>query len=190
MKFLINTFLFSLTLIILGSCENDLSKVKEIEKKQKGEVEITKGAQIIYSDSAHVKAKLNAAIIYHFKTATPYYEMPQGIEVLFFDKDLKQTTKVTSKYAIQRENQKIIQLKKEVVATNAEGSTFESEELIWDENTKKFYSNLPVTITLNKGLPTQKIINGPGFWANEDFSYYEIRQGSGVFNFKGDGISQ
>jgi LPS export ABC transporter protein LptC len=114
--------------------------------------------------------------------------MPKGIEVLLFDKNLKQTTKVTSKYAIQRENEKVVQLKKNVVATNAEGSTFESEELIWDENTKKFYSNLPVTITLNKGLPTQKIIHGPGFWANEDFSYYEIRQGSGVFNFKGDAI--
>ncbi|MBC7655258.1 MAG: LPS export ABC transporter periplasmic protein LptC [Oligoflexus sp.] len=190
MRSLTNIFIFSLTLMIFASCENDLSKVKEIEKKQKGEVEITKGAEIIYSDSAYVKAKLTTPILYHYKTATPYYEMPKGIEILFFDKNLKQTTKVTSKYAIQRENQKIIQLKKNVVVVNAEGSTFESEELIWDENTKKFYSNLPVTITLNKGLPTQKIINGPGFWANEDFSYYEIKQGSGVFNFKGNGISE
>jgi LPS export ABC transporter protein LptC len=190
MKIAFNTFLFSLTLILFTACENDLSKVKEIELKQKGDVEITKGAQIIYSDSAYVKAKLNTPLLYHYKTAAPYYEMPKGIEVLLFDKNLKQTTKVTSKYAIQRENEKVVQLKKNVVATNAEGSTFESEELIWDENTKKFYSNLPVTITLNKGLPTQKIIHGPGFWANEDFSYYEIRQGSGVFNFKGDAISQ
>jgi hypothetical protein len=73
MKIAFNTFLFSLTLILFTACENDLSKVKEIELKQKGDVEITKGAQIIYSDSAYVKAKLNTPLLYHYKTAAPYY---------------------------------------------------------------------------------------------------------------------
>jgi LPS export ABC transporter protein LptC len=163
----------------MAACgENDLSKVKEIELKQKGEVEITKVAEIIFSDSTHVKAKINTPILYHHKTTTPFYEMPKGIEILFYDKDLKQTSKVTSEYAIRRESQKIVELKKNVVATNAEGSTFKSEELIWDENLKRFYSNQLVTINTGKDQ-----ITGPGFWANEDFSYYEIKQGSGSFRF-------
>jgi hypothetical protein len=45
-------------LAVFTACENDLSKVKAIELKQKGEVEITKQAEIIYSDSAKVKARL------------------------------------------------------------------------------------------------------------------------------------
>ncbi|HEX7366311.1 MAG TPA: LPS export ABC transporter periplasmic protein LptC [Pelobium sp.] len=171
---------------IFTACEgNDLKKVKEIELKQKGEVEITKGAEIIYSDSAHVKAKLTTPILYNHKTSNPYYEMPKGIKVVFFDKDLKPTSTVVSDYAIRKENQRIVELKKNVVATNAEGKTFKSDELIWDENLKRFYSNKLVTINTDGNL-----ITGPGFWSNEDFSYYEIKQGTGTFNFKGDGLNQ
>jgi len=181
MKFKLPFCFFLIFCSVFVSCQNDLSKVKEIELKQKEDVEITKGAEIIYSDSAHVKAKLTAPILYNHKTSNPYYEMPKGIVVVFYDKQLKQTSKVTSDYAIRKENQNIVELKKNVVATNAEGKTFKSEELIWDENQKRFYSNKLVTIDTNGNL-----ITGPGFWSNEDFSYYEIRQGSGTFNFKDD----
>lgn len=170
-----------LGVLFFTSCEDDLSKVKEIEMKQ-NDVEVTKGAEFIYSDSAHVKAKLKTPILYNHKTAEkPYMEMPKGIEVIFFDKDLKQTSKVTSDYAIRRESEKIVELRKNVVATNAEGKTFKSEELIWDENLKRFYSNKIVTI--NTGTD---IISGPNFWSNEDFSYYEINQGTADFQLKGN----
>ncbi len=166
----------------LAACENDLSKVKEIALKQKEEIEITKGAEIIYSDSARVKAKLTTPILYNHKTSTnPFYEMPNGIVVIFYDDKLKQTSKVTSEYAIRKENEKIVELKKNVVATNAEGKTFKSEELIWDENLKRFYSNRVVTITTDKAT-----ISGTSFWATEDFSYYEIKQGAGPIQFNQD----
>jgi LPS export ABC transporter protein LptC len=107
--------------------------------------------------------------------------MPQGIEVVFFDENLKQTSKVTSDYAIRKENQKIVELQRNVVAVNAEGRTFKSEELIWDENLKRFYSNKVVTIITDKAT-----ISGTSFWATEDFSYYEIKQGAGPIQFNGD----
>lgn len=173
--------LFFCSAFVFTACENDLSKVKEIELKQKEDIEITKGAEIIYSDSAYVKAKLKTPILYNHKSSTPYMEMPKGIEVTFYDRNLQQTSKVTSDYAIRKESQKIVELKKNVVATNAEGKTFKSDELIWDENLKKFYSNKLVTINTGGNL-----ITGPGFWSNEDFSYYEIKQGAGIFNFKDD----
>nr|WP_294897385.1 LPS export ABC transporter periplasmic protein LptC [uncultured Pedobacter sp.] len=187
MKFKLLSYGFILGCFIsLSSCgESDLKKAKEIALKQKEDIEITKGAEIIYSDSAHVKARLTTPILYNHKTSNPYYEMPKGIKVVFFDKDLKQTSTVTSDYAIRRENQKIVELRKNVVATNAEGKTFKSDELIWDENLKRFYSNKLVTINTGGNL-----ITGPGFWSNEDFSYYEIKQGSGTFNFKGDALNQ
>lgn len=177
-KSALNIFLLASSLFLFAACENDLSKVKAIEIKQKGEVEITKQAEIIYSDSAKVRAKLKTPILYNHKTSTPYYEMPKGIEVIFYDANLKQTSKVTSDYAIRKENQKVVELKKNVVAVNAEGRTFKSEELIWDENLKKFYSNKVVTINTDKAT-----ISGTSFWATEDFSYYEIKQGAGPIQF-------
>lgn len=172
--------------VFLAGCENDLNSVRAIELRQQGEVEFTREAEIIYSDSARVKAKLKTPELYNHKTKDPYYEMPKGIEIIFFDEFQNQTSKVTSEYAIRKENQKIVELRKNVVATNAEGKTFKSEELIWDENLKRFYSNKFVTIQ----APNQDAFYGPGFWANEDFSYYEITQGTGIITLKEDLIGQ
>lgn len=171
--------------VIFTACKNDLKKIKELELKQKGEVEITKQAEIIYSDSARVKAKIKTPILYHYKTTLPYYEMPKGIEVIFYDDNLNQTSKVTSDYAIRKENQKIVELRKNVVATNNKGETFKSEELIWDENQKRFYSNLLVSVITDKAT-----ISGTSFWAKEDFSYYEIKQGAGPIQFNQDFTKQ
>jgi LPS export ABC transporter protein LptC len=169
---------FFVVFTILTGCENDLSSVRAIELRQQGEVEFTKEAEIIYSDSARVKAKLKAPQLFNHKTKDPYYEMPKGIEVIFFDAFQKQTSKVTSEYAIRKENQRTIELRKNVIAVNNKGETFRSEELIWDENQKRFYSNKVVNISTNKAT-----ISGTSFWATEDFSYYEIVHGAGPIQF-------
>ena len=67
------------------------------------------------------------------------------------------------------------------MATNNKGETFKSEELIWDENQKRVYSNLLVSIITDKAT-----ISGTSFWAKEDFSYYEIKQGAGPIQFNQD----
>jgi len=166
---------------VLACSDGDLNRAREIALKQEVQVETTNGAEIIYSDSAKVKAKLKAPVLLHFKAKNPYYEMPKGIDVTFYDENLKVTSTVVSDYAIRRENEKSVELRKNVVAKNAEGKTFKSEELIWDENTKKFFSNKLVTI-----ITEQATISGTSFWALEDFSYYEIKQGSGPIQFNTD----
>lgn len=178
------TFLCCLLIFALFACESDLNRAKEIALQQKVPVETTIGAEIIYSDSAKVKAKLKAPILLHYKSNTPYYEMPKGIDVVFYDENLKPTSTVTSDFAIRRENEKVVELRNNVVAKNAEGKVFKSEELFWDENTKKFYSNQLVTI-----ITESATISGTSFWALEDFSYYEIKQGSGPIQFNEDNIA-
>ena len=174
-------FSFSLVLaglFLMSACENDL---KDVEKVSSRKVDIpidrSYGVQVLYSDSAIVKAKLTAAQIDHYKTKDPYFEMTKGVTVLFFDENQKETSRVTSDYAIQRENEKIVELRKNVVATNVKGETFKSDELIWDENKKRFHSDKVVSITTKS-----QTIYGTSFWANEGFTYYEINQGSGNFN--------
>ena len=173
---------FLCCLFCVAACgSGDLKNVDKITLLDTVQVDSTKGAEIIYSDSAKVKAKLKAPILLYFKTTKPYYEMPEGINVVFYDENLKPSTTVVSDYALRRENEKTVELRKNVVAKNAEGKTFKSEELIWDENTKKFYSNTLVTIETG-----QANISGTSFWALEDFSYYEIKQGAGPIQFNAD----
>ncbi len=168
-------------LLLLGSCENDLKEVERISnQKIEDPVDVSYGVKVIYSDSSVVKAQLTTPKMLHFNTKDPYYEFPEGGVLIMYDSLRKETQRVRSRYAIQRVNSGITELRKNVVATRADGMTLESEELIWDENQKRFYSNLPVTITIN-----DQVSYGTSFWAREDFSYFEITSQTGDFKFDG-----
>lgn len=167
-------------LFSLSACENDLKEVERISsQKIEDPVDISFGVTVIYSDSAVVKAKLTSPEMKHFNTKEPYYEFPQGGLLILFDKEGVETERVISDYAIQRENTGITELRKNVVVTRADGLIIKSDELIWDENQKIFYSDLPVTL-IREGTEQ----HGTSFWANEDFSLVEATSLVGDFNLK------
>lgn len=171
-------FIFALLVVFGSSCENDLKDVERISSKSVTlPVDKSYGVQIIYSDSAVVKGKLITPELLHYKTSRPYYEMPKGVTIIMYDKNRHQTSNVKADYAIRRENEKIVELRKNVVAVNEDGKTFRSDELIWDENLRRFYSNKLVSITTKS-----QTIYGTSFWSNESFTYYEIKQSTGNFD--------
>jgi len=173
---------FYVGIILLFACENDLRKVEQLSaKKLSVPVDKSTGVEIIYSDSAIVKAKLITPELLNFKTDKPYIEMNKGVTVIFYDQNQQESSRVKADYAIRRERENIVELKRNVVATNIKGETFKSDELIWDETKKRFYSNKLVSITSN-----QNILYGTSFWANEDFSYYEIVQSTGDLRLTGE----
>lgn len=174
----IAAFIFILS---FSACENDLKEVERVSnQKTEDPVDISYGVKVLYSDSAVVKAQLTTPKMLHFNTENPYYEFPQGGLLIMYDSTRTETQRVKSDYAIQRVNTGITELRKNVVATRADGMTLKSEELIWDENEKRFYSNLPVTIIINN-----QVSYGTSFWAKEDFSYFEITSQTGNFEFSG-----
>jgi hypothetical protein len=147
------------------ACENNLRDVEKISaKKLIVPVDKSTGVEIIYSDSAHVKAKLITPELLSFKTEKPYIEMRKGVTVIFFDQNRQETSRVRSDYSIRRERE-----------------TFKSDELIWDETQKRFFSNKLVSIASK-----DNILYGTSFWANEDFSYYEIVQSTGDLRLTGE----
>lgn len=167
--------------VIFSSCEeNDLKKIKEISSREvTSPVQRTTGVEVIYSDSAKVKAKLNAPLMLEYKQAKdPYTEMPKGVHVIFYDAQLNVSSTVVSDYAIRHENAKVIELDKNVVATNAKGDTFKSDQLIWNETTRAVISEKPVTIITTDG----SVINGASLVTNEKFDPWNITQTTGKFH--------
>lgn len=162
-------------IVLQFACENNLREVEKISaKKLIVPVDKSTGVEIIYSDSAHVKAKLITPEFLNFKTEKPYIEMRKGVTVIFFDQNQQESSRVRSDYAIRRERENRVELRRNVVVTTIKGETFKSDELIWDETKKRFFSNKLVSITSKDNA-----LHGTSFWANEDFSYYEIVQSTG-----------
>jgi LPS export ABC transporter protein LptC len=173
---------FFIGIALQYSCENNLRDVEKISaKKLIVPVDKSTGVEIIYSDSAHVKAKLITPELLNFKTEKPYIEMRKGVTVIFFDQYQQESSRVKSDYAIRRERENRVELKRNVVVTNIKGETFKSDELIWDESKKRFFSNKLVSITSK-----DNVLHGTSFWANEDFSYYEIVQSTGDLRLTGE----
>lgn len=159
-------------LFLFSSCGgDDLKKVSSIAaNKVTLSKDRTYGAEVIYSDSAKVKAKGYAPI---FDKVTPsagaiYSEMPKGVKIYFYDELLRTKGSITSDYAINKETERITIFKKNVVVVT-DNMTFTTEELTWDEN-KREYRSPAGTVTTKDG----NVLTGTSFTAPQDFSTYSI----------------
>lgn len=172
--------LFGLSVLLFcSSCENDLKEVERIAAKARSvQVDKSTGVEIIYSDSAVVKAKVIAPKLDHYKTQSPYYEMPAGVTIIFFDENQKESSRIVSDYAIQHQVSEVFEMRKNVVGTSVKGDVFKSDELIWDrKRTYPIYSTKLVNIT----QPNGNIVFGNGFQSDQNFKHWELTDASGNF---------
>jgi len=172
-----NFFVFVLTICLSLSCSNDLKDIQALTPDELANTEWAKNVEILYSDSAIVRLRLNAPIMLNKQEQQkPKREFPDGISVDFFDANQFQTSELTAKYAEYLELQKYIVLKDSIVLWNYKNEQLETEELIWDEKDGRIYSNKFVKIT----TPTEVIL-GYGFSSNMEFTAWEIDSVSGIF---------
>ncbi len=153
------------------ACENDLAKVEQVIPKEMANVEVAKGVELIYSDSAVVRVKIKSdkMLTHSQKGKQVKQEFPEGIAVDFFSERQRVQSRLTARYAVRFEKRDEIEIRDSVVWASAKPETLETEELIWDEKNKKVYSNRFVKITT-----ATDVIYGYGFEANEDFTKWKI----------------
>jgi LPS export ABC transporter protein LptC len=166
--------------LLFSACENSLNDIKKIASKEENRpISRSTGVDVIYSDSAKVKAHLTAPLMISYEdTPKPYKEMTKGIKIIFYDANLKETGNIVSDRAIQRDKENIMEFHKNVVATNAQGQIFKSDELIYDMTAKKMHSSKPVEII----SPNGDVVDGIGFDSNETFYPWHIDHMTGVFH--------
>lgn len=171
---------------VLQACSgDDLKNVSTVStKKITLSTDRTEGVEIIYSDSARVKGRGLAPILDKITPSSggSYEEMPKGVTIYFFDPKGNPTGNLVCEYAIRKEAELKTTFKKNVIVKNEKGDTFKSEELIWDEGRKLFFSTQRVYVTTPEG----NNVDGIDFEAPQDFSSYKLKQGSGQVNVKED----
>lgn len=141
-------------------------------------IETAKDVEIIYSDSALVRVKIQGpTMLYHVNTREPKQEFPDGVKVDFFGPDGKVTGILTGKYGIRHESKGMVIVQDSVVWQSVNDERLETEELIWDEKKQKIYNHK--FVVFRKG---PEIIYGHGFEATQDFKYYNVKAISGIKN--------
>ena len=125
------TLLSFLTLFFL-SCNNDFLEIKEINNINDLPVGIAENINLVYTDSARVKAILKSPLNKDFTNLKfPYSEFPNGVKITFFDAN-KNETFVTSNYAVTYNKTNIVDLVGNVLIELSDGSVLKTSQLFWD----------------------------------------------------------
>jgi LPS export ABC transporter protein LptC len=162
--------------IMFVSCENDIQKVKEFANIQNQPRITAENFETIYSDSTVIRYKLNTPKLFYREDADPpYVEYPVGVHIEKYDQKMNITASIRADYAKFFTKEKQWEAKNNVIAINSSGDTLKTEQLSWDENKGKIYSDEFVKI-----IRADQIITGIGLEANQDFSIWKIKNPKGT----------
>ncbi len=152
------------------ACENDPADIEALTDLMKTNIERAEEVQILYSDSAKLKVQIQGPVMLNYlDKVEPKQEFPEGVKVVFFDPSGEVSSTLTSKYAVRFERKNQVVVQDSVVWKSVKGEQLDTEELIWDEQQQRVYTQKFVVITR-----PDEIIYGHGFEANQDFTNAKI----------------
>ena len=149
--------------------KTSLDAVKQLVREKNAPGEIAYDVEFIFSDSAKVKAKITAPKMEVFSRGDAYALLPDGLEIIFYDKNLHPNAYCYANYGIRKIREKMVTLRDSVVVVNIKGDTLKTEELIWDERQNLVFSKKFVTVRTK-----DEIIKSEGFESDPAFSYYKF----------------
>lgn len=156
---------------LFTSCVNKTSDIEDLLEKMEVGKEFAEEVEILYSDSAIVRAKIVAPVmVMDLDRNTESQEFPKGVVVDFFDDFQKVSSNLSGLYAIRYIRKGQVVVRDSVVWQSVSGDKLETQELIWDEKAEKIYSDKFVVIS----RPSE-IIYGHGFEAGQDFTNARIK---------------
>ena len=168
-------FRSGLLLLLAGwlpvACENDLAEVNRFVDERETQQEVAHDVQMYYSDSAEVHVRVRApTLIRHLDKLKPRQEFIDGVQVDFLGARESVHSQLTAKYALRFEKDNQVIMRDSVVWLSGSGEQLETEELIWEEQTGRVYSNKFVVIRR-----PNEIVYGYGFESDQDFSFARIK---------------
>jgi len=148
---------WTLALVLLASCENDINEVRALDTKN---VNVEKGTMInaFMSTEGKLKANLTAPVMTRSSTDSNMTEFPQTLRVyLYNDSGSQVTTYIFAKYGRYVGSRNLIFLKDSVVIYNTNKDTLRTAELYWNQNTNKMYTSK--TVWVHRIFPTEQYIH-------------------------------
>lgn len=168
--------------ILFFSCKTDIEMINALTEREQVPSVVAKNIEILYTENGKIKIRITAPESHYFQFAEePYNEFPLGIEVNNFTDSLTIDSKLTANYAIYYENKKLWNARYNVVAQNSKGEVLNTEQLFWDEQAKRIYSNDMVKVTRG-----EDVLFGEGFESDENFEDWVIKKPTGTMYVEED----
>lgn len=141
----------------------------------------------VYVEDLSVVMSQNGRRSYHFTAPLlegyslarePYREFRKGLKITTYQNDslTKVDAVLTANYGIYYENRELWEAKGNVVVEKSDGKTLYTQQLFWNAQTKKIYSNVDSKIVQNDG---RDVFIGEGFESDEEFKDWRFRRMKG-----------
>lgn len=164
--------------LINFSCNQ--KEIDSIPSVYDGPISIMKEVYLVNSDSGKITTILIADKQMEYISGN--MEFPKGIEIVFLNETGNIKSKITANKGFYNKKENLYYGKEDVNFENFENNQkLSSEELFWNPNSKKIFTNVFVVIK-----DDQRIIRGTGFESDETFSNYKIFNSHGEMPIPGD----
>ena len=166
-----NTAIFYLTIVVFFSCSKNFKKNPLLEYEGKYPDESAKDIEIMISDSGIINFILYAPIMNKYGGENSYIDFPKGITIVSY-MDGEKHSILTADYAISQDYPQRMEATKNVVIVDLDKKeSIKTEQLIWDKQNKRIYSESEVMRVKEDGT----IDYGDGFESDERFTKYAIK---------------
>jgi LPS export ABC transporter protein LptC len=159
----------------ISSCDRKEEALKDLQIKGLPTL-AARNVETQYTDSGKVTMLVRTPLIQQYSSdENPYTLFPEGLKVMFYDKQDQPQGNITSKYARYTEKEEVWELRDSVVAASNKGEVLESELLFWSQPRDKIWSDRFVRFTHD-----DQIVMGTGFDSDSRFSNWTIKNVTGT----------
>ncbi len=142
-------------------------------------ISAAKEIKTVHTDSGLVSSKLNSPQMLDFSNSPfPYFEFPNDIEVILFDKFNNQTM-ITADYAISYSNSDLIDLRGNVVISTHMSDTLLTDQLYYDRTEEWLFTNFDF-----RYISSDKDILGKGFDSDKSFEKINFLEVNGFVSLE------
>lgn len=137
----------------------------------------TLNVSTLISDSGYTRYHITTPLWLMFEeSAEPHWSFPDGLYVVQYDTEMKETGTFTSDTATYYSAKKLWQFDRNVRMRNTAGDRFMTQQLFWDQNDQKLRSDSFIHIER-----ADRIIEGYGFESDQEMKSYIIYRPTGIF---------
>jgi LPS export ABC transporter protein LptC len=165
-----------LGITMLLSCENSIKEVQNVTSKNENPELSGEDIEFIFTDSTRIKYRAYAVEFTQIKTEDAQYdEFQKGGKVISYEKDGSVAGEIKANYAKHFENDKLWELRNDVVAVSDDGKTINTELMYWDQGKGLIYSDQYVRITTDDG----QVLEGNSFSSDDKMNRIVLKKVQG-----------
>ncbi len=136
----------------------------------------TLNVQTFISDSGYTRYHLSTPAWYVYDdTSQPFWRFPDGLELEQFDDNMRTVSTVVCDSAIYFSRQRLWQLDGNVVMVSTDGDSFLTEQLFWEQETRRIRSDSFIHI-----VRSDRILEGYGFESDQAMADYLIHHPTAI----------